>query len=577
MRSLKRCMLLLGLLVLLCVPALAIDTMPSAEIAVTVDEKGQAAVTATIDLELENQVTTLTLPVGQQVKDAAVRGYDDKTVTDNGFVSLELTGNFSGKQQFVLTYTAPTEIKDTADGQTWRVELLSARWPYPVEALSYSLTMPKAYSGVPTLESGYYGQLAPAQVVTNQTDNGASGAVTYAMLDHESMALVAALPADFFPGSGPVFGSGFPWQLVQPILLLLAAAYYFFFLRCALPQRLMCTQLPEPVTAGDVPAVLWGGDADTGALLARWGGLGYLRVDQDRAGRPVLVRKMAMGNERRAEEQRAFDRLFGDETACVVGSRRQRMAMESGGKLLGAYWRRRLFDRSSGNPAVLGLLGCLAGAVTMGRIFVGLFGGVLSPILWAIVGALLGVAASVVILRGVRALLRRRGRDLAIGAAVLVLLFFVLGRFAKLPAGAVVTILQLAATGAVTAFGGRRTKAGVEQLSRVLGYRRYLATLEPRVAARMVRANPQYFYETLPAADALGVGGKFTAKFAGLPLERCSWMPSGGTAEQFYARYRALYAALHGEPAPTSRRGKKRRPQTRRGNRPHAAAERKSV
>ena len=60
--------------------------------------------------------------------------------------------------------------------------------------------------------------------------------------------------------------------------------------------------------------------------------------------------------------------------------------------------------------------------------------------------------------------------------------------------------------------------------------------------------DPQYFYRTLPYAEALRVGGRFTGKFADETLEPCAWLTAErGTptdAASFYGLFQSVLETL---------------------------------
>ena len=554
--------LILSVLTVLCLGTAVFAQSAISELTAdcAVDEKGRCTVTTEVVLQLEESVAELSLPVGQGVSDAACRGYEAEVRKEDDFVWLDLTfpAPVTGQQTFTITYTIPATVTAQDDGtQLFSVELLSSQWAYPVEKFQYLLSMPKDFTAEPVLVSGYYGEIAPNQLVTNQNARSAAAVLSVPLLDHESVSLQLSLPADYFSLAGPVFGSGFPWQLLPPILLLLAAIYWFFLLRTPLPHRHTAPQPPDGITAGELPTLLWGGPPDFALTVANWGSLGYLAAAPHKHGKFALMRRMSMGNERRGAERRLFERLFSQADACYCTDPQAQAAAHTAEAGFSRHWRRRLFDPRSGAPAVLDLLCILAGTVAGGRILTAYLGSVLTPLIWAALGAVLGAMLSLAFLRALRALFRGTGRaGLGLGAGIVLLLT---GGFAGLGPDTVLVLIHIALTAFLTAYGGRRTALGTELLQKTLDYRRYLAGLDEMTLRRLVRQNPQFYYETLPFAEALGLGEQLTERLHGVQMESCAWMGGTTSAGAFYQRFCALSDQLDEPPAtPAKSRGRTR-------------------
>ena len=91
--------------------------------------------------------------------------------------------------------------------------------------------------------------------------------------------------------------------------------------------------------------------------------------------------------------------------------------------------------------------------------------------------------------------------------------------------------------GFLYAFGGKRTELNRSDAGEILALRRYLRSIDRPEAARLLKADPEYFYRMAPYAIALGVGKPFAAAFGRRPLESCPYLivrnSEGKTAEQW--------------------------------------------
>ena len=76
-----------------------------------------------------------------------------------------------------------------------------------------------------------------------------------------------------------------------------------------------------------------------------------------------------------------------------------------------------------------------------------------------------------------------------------------------------------ALTGVLTRHGGQRSRAGGRLLGQVLGFRQFLRRVTPSHLLMRLQRDPQYFYRTLPYAEAMGLGAMFARKFGDTELD----------------------------------------------------------
>jgi Ca2+/Na+ antiporter len=193
----------------------------------------------------------------------------------------------------------------------------------------------------------------------------------------------------------------------------------------------------------------------------------------------------------------------------------------------------------------------------------------LRPLLLA-AAALAGVVWGIVMQYALRRLLTRGRR----GAVVLLLLCVAaLIAAVKLTGARGALLAALLATVAVwllLIFGPKRRQSGVDTLSDLLGWRRYLRSMTPTLAQQLLEADSQYYYRTLLFAEALGVGGSFSRAFEGQKMVVCSFFERDGKpAPRTPGKFRELLldtlAAARGEARRQSAKKKspKRRPERR--------------
>ena len=108
-------------------------------------------------------------------------------------------------------------------------------------------------------------------------------------------------------------------------------------------------------------------------------------------------------------------------------------------------------------------------------------------------------------------------------------------------------LVQLLA-GLMAAYGGRRSPLGRQNATQILGLRRYLKTVERSEVVRIQENDPEYFYNLLPFAMALGVDKQFSQRFGNQKMAPCPYFSCGIhtslTAEDWTRFFRETAAIL---------------------------------
>ena len=102
-----------------------------------------------------------------------------------------------------------------------------------------------------------------------------------------------------------------------------------------------------------------------------------------------------------------------------------------------------------------------------------------------------------------------------------------------------IVIWQLLA-GFLAAVGGRRTLAGRQMMSEIIGLRRYLKSLTRDQLQSICKQNPDYFHQMMPSAMALGVDRRFAKRFGNMPVEQCPYISVGADSTLRAVQWRGL-------------------------------------
>lgn len=89
------------------------------------------------------------------------------------------------------------------------------------------------------------------------------------------------------------------------------------------------------------------------------------------------------------------------------------------------------------------------------------------------------------------------------------------------------SVLSQMLVGAMAAYGGRRSDLGRQNAVQILGYRRYLKKVDRDELKRIQKNDPEYFYNQLPFAIALGVADSFAERFGSALMVQCPYFFCG--------------------------------------------------
>ena len=546
MKPILRCILVLLVFLLCAVGVSAADpVIASMDVQAVVDRYGNSDMTVTV--ELSDVSGELWIPVGSDVRSVKVSSdFSKKTVDGSVWVVLE---EGAGARTLVLTYRQMRCVSRNDDKtQQLSLPLVCALWPWDTQSLTFSVTLPAEFDETPTYLSGYF---ADAMVVEEEiSGNTITCTVPGGLLNRESVTLEMALPKGYFLLFNLPGATGTVDLVLISFLSALCLFYWLFTLRSPFPRRQARQLPPDGVAAWEFPYVEHGGPPDFSLLLTEWASLGYLTVYVSAGRRVSLRRRIPMESERRPYEAEAFEALFRREDVCAADTPHCRKIGAVAGKKCRRYWRRRLFSPRSGNPRVVTWCAALVFGLVWFRAADYLLPAWTLRLLLLIPVLLLGVAAGHLLQQAVQDAIRKTPGRSVLGPLLVLLATGLLSRFGG---GFPVSLLGLLVVGLAavgTCRGGRRSESGMERVSQIQGFRRYLKGAGTHHLQLMLHEDNQYFYRLLPYAEALGVGRAFARRFANLPLEPCVFLEDeryrGRTAMEFYRYYHRMLRKMRG-------------------------------
>lgn len=501
-------------------------TQLSEQVSVFADES--CNVTITTVFHLEQSVEKLTFPLPREASNVTLNGMRVGTSLTGEARHVDLsriTGGMAGDFSAVITYRLSDVIKTNEEGFLQAQVPLLSGFSYPVEKMNVSVTLPGVVEAKPAFSSGYHQSNIEQDLAFSVSEATITVESIKALKDHETLTMTLSVTDQMFPQTVIELQDMDIFYLLMGICAALGLLYWLIFLRTLPPRRMTAAAAPEGWSAGQMVSVLRLKGADMTMMVFTWAQLGYILIRVDRSGRVRLYRQMPMGNERSGFEQKCFRNLFGSRDVVDATGLRYaeicRKTAKTPPPLQG------LIHPTSGSSELF--RGLMCGVGVFCGICLGLTLSAEAAIRWipAILVAIICCLGSWLIQGWAESLFsNRRGKLLTAAGAIVVwgTLSIIAGTFAL---DGWIMVGQLVA-GLMAAFGGRRTEAGRQTMSEVLGLRRYLRRIPKTQLQHICMQSPEYFYIMIPYAMALGAGNAFAKRFGKMIQPECPYIERDG-------------------------------------------------
>jgi hypothetical protein len=549
----RRVITLLLCIFLFAVPAHASNAAESVDTTAIVTENGACQVNIDVQIRLDEPARGLKFPLGTDINSVTLNGSSASLSQSGGITSVDLT-HLDGKTGVYfcsISYKVNSVVETDDEGRrTVNVPLLYG-FPYPVESMSFSATMPSEFETVPAFFSGYHGQDIERQMTASVNGNVIRGNLQEPLKDSETLFLKLSAPDGMFPAVR-TFGGSLPFDAAaMGIFAALSVVYWIFTMGCLPRLSPRRATVPEGISAGQLRSWLVHQPSDLAGMVLQWAQLGYLIIHQDEHGRVFLHKKMDMGNERNSFELRCFRDLFGRKQSVeATGYRFQRVcestALKSRRHACG-------YRFPTGSIRLFRLLSCLLG------LFAGMAMGdnIATSHTWRIViMALLGMAGTLLcwlIQDGMGNLHLRSKAPVKLSAAACAL-FLLAGWLCRCPLYSLGAVVWNLLAGLMASYGGKRTENGWRIYTEILGLRRHMRKAGRLELRRILASNRNYYYELAPYALLLGVDKIFAQKFGDARLPECTWLVTGidsRTAPVWHSQLREVYLTMIQDRKPT--------------------------
>ena len=529
------CVLMAGVI---CLPVSAESAATQVDLQCTVTSEGDCLVTATVNLRLEASLEQLSYPVPLDAKSITVNGSNAAVSRSASALQVDLSRiskGYVGDASVRIGYTLPKAVKiktineaAVASGKespqrelVLEIPLLSG-FEYPVEGMNFTITMPSNCVGLnPTFTSIYRQESIESDLkILPITGSQIIGSAKTVMNDREGITMTMVVPKTMFPTVSTYVRDGNPE--LPYILGFFGAAllYWLLTLRTWPVHRSRASTAPEGITAGELGCRLTLTGGDLTMMVFSWAQLGYLLIALD-GNRVLLHKRMDMGNERSAFENKVFNLLFSKrQVVDATGNQYAVLCRKVAGMV---PMERNMYRGNSGNMKIFRGLACIAQGFCGVCVAMNMSGVLALAVVMAVILGFVGLISGW-LMQDVAYCTHLRGKVPVLLGLIILVLWTVLGLLSGqvwIPLGC--TLGQWA-LGFFAAYGGRRSDLGRHDAGQILGLRSYLKHLPRENINRLLQNDPDYFFNMAPYALALGVIRPYADAFGRRKLEACPYL-----------------------------------------------------
>ncbi len=517
------CILLAGVV---CIPASAESAASQVDLYCTVSDEGDCFVTMNVRLRLESATKGLTFPLPVNAADITMNDSSVATKKTASSIQVDIgkvTNDYVGDASFRLAYTIPEAVKVNTDLRKLQLEIpMLCGFEYPVEKVTFVVTMPSsAMTNKPVLSSIYQQESVETNLRYEISGSQIIGASSSVLNDHDGVTMTMIVPEDMFPSVSTYIREGNPEIVYMVIFAVVALVYWIMFLRTWPLKRIRSSTAPEGITAGELGCRLTLCGGDLTMMVFSWAQMGYLLIHLDGNGRVLLHKRMEMGNERSQFENQIFQALFGSRRVVDgTGSQYAKLCRRVAGIVPNE---RNMHKGNSGNRKIFRALACVS------MVFCGICVAMnmsTVPALYILMSIILGAfgAVSGWLIQDVASRNHLRGKIPVYIGFVCILIWILLGVLCGQVWIPVCCCLGEFIVGYFAAYGGRRSDLGRFEAGQVLGLRHYVKHIPRDEVGRLLKNDPDFFFNMAPYALAMGVINPYSKIFGRRKLEQCPYL-----------------------------------------------------
>ena len=524
------CILLMGNL---AISASADSMATNVESIINVTGTGDCIVSTNVRLQLDSPADNLTFPVPVNATDITLNGGSARTTKTATAIEVDIsrvTNGMTGEFPLMLNYNIPGAIKVILDEEGkldrnfedyLQLELpLLSSFVMPVQSMTFVVTMPENIPYHPTFSSIYQQAGIEASLKYEIDQKMLTGRSINPLNDHEAITMNMVVPREMFPTVSTYVREGNPEVTPMLVFAALAMVYWILFLRTWPLIRRRSVTPPEGVTAGEIGCHLTLAGGDLTMMIFNWAQLGYILIHRD-GGRVMVHKRMDMGNERSPFENKVYRMLFANRRSIDATSfAYARLSRKIYGMVPGE---RNLCRPNSGNTRIFRLLACISQVFCGICVAMNMTSSRFLQIVLAIIFAAFGIISAWQI-HEVAYRTHLRGKTRVFIGLTFMLIWIVLGVLCGQWVIPLCCVFGQWIIGYLAAYGGRRSDIGRHDAGQILGLRSYLKHISKDDIHRMLKTDPDYFFNMAPFALALGIIHPFAKNFGSIKMDQCPYL-----------------------------------------------------
>ena len=512
------CALILGC----ALPAFAANSASYVDSIATMTSDGNCQVTLQVVIHLDSPVEKLTFPLPLGAKDISVNGTSAQAAKADGALQVDVShivGGFAG--DFTLRFDYKIENVVTYAEKKLTLELpILCGFAYPVEGLSFAISFPTDVETRPYFTGGYRQSTMENIMTIAVSGNLISGSINEPLDDQETITMTMEVTETMFPLVSTYERTGNPEVIPMLIIGAVALLYWlltlrnfpFFYTRRPTP--------PEGVSAGELGCRLTFAGADLTMMVFHWAQLGYILIQLD-GNRVWLHKRMDMGNERSLFEIKTFKALFGsrrvvDGTGMAYARLCQKVARQIPGE-------KAMCAKKSGNIKVFLFLNCVIQVFAGVCLAMNMSNQPLVQVILSVLFGALGLLTAWKVQSGMYRIHLRGKMPLYLALAVSVV-WLAVGIFSGAFLVALLSLLVQYIAGLAAAYGGSRSVMGKQNTEQILGLRYFLKSVGAEELELLRKNDPEYYFNMIPFAMALGVDQPFSMRQGKKKLPPCPYL-----------------------------------------------------
>ncbi len=573
---LKKVLSLLMLIVVVSVTAFAQDyenyeyyDTNSYDVDIKISKDNVYSVTETIQVDFKEQrhgifryipyIQNVKRPVNGEIEefrsrsriyDVNVQGYDFDVSSENGNKVIKIGDKDTyvyGKQTYVITYKFKPDDDKVSEYDEIYFNILPYQWETPIDKVTFKVEFPKEIKDI-DIYAGLYGENAKDAVNYTLEGKTLKGESTVKYPRYFGITMLSRVEEGYF-ASQTSYTALFAamWIFIVGIAVL-AIICWFLFGRDEMLVTPVCFMPPYDMSPAELGYIIDDAvdDRDIISLFFYWADKGYITIEEKEKDEFIFTKIKDLPEETPEYQHTVFSRLFrsGTEASTKKLSGKFFETLQTAKTQVKAYFEivkgsrlytktstilENIFALASFIPVTIALAVCgYANVVGTSSVVTIVF---LSIMLFlSFIGISMGIEKYYFNKKSGRA--TKIFVPCCFSAVILLCMIlyantfmqgsvagYYINPFIPVTAGAISTAITMI----FSCIMRKRTENMNKWFGELIGFKDFIETAEKEKLEMLIAENPNYFYNILPYAYALGVSDVWAKRFEGIAIQNPTW------------------------------------------------------